>query len=283
MSTVLKFRRGNTAAANAFTGQEGELFVDTTKDTLVVHDGVTAGGVPLATESYVTTQIGNLSLFSGSYDDLTNKPTIPTTTSQLTNNSGFITSSALSGYATESYVGTQLSTKQNTLVSGNNIKTINGYSLLGTGNINIAGGGSSLVYGQFADNQVDLTSTSTDQVIDTYSASLYRSSKYIIQAVCSGVGLHTTEIVLLHDGTNVYITEYGTLFTDTSLFTVDANITAGDVNLTVTPVNANTSFDVVRTSLAARPYEAPSLQGDLMTLSGAEDLQTATGSVDLNA
>ena len=38
---------------------------------------------------------------SGSYNDLTDKPTIPTTTSQLTNNSGFITDSALNGYATE--------------------------------------------------------------------------------------------------------------------------------------------------------------------------------------
>ena len=33
-------------------------------------------------------------LFSGSYTDLTNKPTIPTLTSQLTNDSGFITSAA---------------------------------------------------------------------------------------------------------------------------------------------------------------------------------------------
>ena len=30
-------------------------------------------------------------LFSGNYDDLTNKPTIPTKTSELTNDSGFIT------------------------------------------------------------------------------------------------------------------------------------------------------------------------------------------------
>ena len=37
---------------------------------------------------------------SGSYNDLENKPTIPTTTSQLTNDSGFITSAALTPYAT---------------------------------------------------------------------------------------------------------------------------------------------------------------------------------------
>jgi hypothetical protein len=38
------------------------------------------------------TGVVTLNLFSGDYDDLTNKPTIPTLTSQLTNDSGFITS-----------------------------------------------------------------------------------------------------------------------------------------------------------------------------------------------
>ena len=49
----------------------------------------------------------------------------------------------LSGYATKDYVDTGLSGKQNTLVSGVNIKTINNNSLLGTGNIEIqaSGGG----------------------------------------------------------------------------------------------------------------------------------------------
>lgn len=40
----------------------------------------------------------------------------------------------------------KLSTKQDTLVSGNNIKTINNQSLLGTGNIEISGGGDSNIY-----------------------------------------------------------------------------------------------------------------------------------------
>lgn len=54
MSTVLKLRRGTTAEHSSFTGEVGEVTVDTTKDTVVVHDGTTAGGVPLAKESTVT-------------------------------------------------------------------------------------------------------------------------------------------------------------------------------------------------------------------------------------
>ena len=38
---------------------------------------------------------------TGAYNDLTGKPTIPTTTSELTNDSGFITSSELFDYATK--------------------------------------------------------------------------------------------------------------------------------------------------------------------------------------
>jgi hypothetical protein len=36
----------------------GELTVDTTKNTVVVHDGVTAGGIPLAKESAVSGDAG---------------------------------------------------------------------------------------------------------------------------------------------------------------------------------------------------------------------------------
>jgi hypothetical protein len=51
MSTALKLRRGTTAQHSTFTGAEGEVTVDTTKDTVVVHDGSTAGGFPLAKEN----------------------------------------------------------------------------------------------------------------------------------------------------------------------------------------------------------------------------------------
>lgn len=57
MATILQLRRGTTVQHSTFTGAVGEVTVDTTKDTVVVHDGTTAGGKPLATEAYVTSQI----------------------------------------------------------------------------------------------------------------------------------------------------------------------------------------------------------------------------------
>jgi len=65
---------------------------------------------------------------SGAYNSSTGVITIPTNTSQLTNGAGFITASDITG-------------KQATLISGTNIKTINGTSILGSGDITISGGG----------------------------------------------------------------------------------------------------------------------------------------------
>jgi hypothetical protein len=47
MATNLLLRRGTAAEAAAYTGGEGELFVDLDNNQVYVHDGVTAGGVPL--------------------------------------------------------------------------------------------------------------------------------------------------------------------------------------------------------------------------------------------
>lgn len=51
MPTQVQTRRGTTAQHSSFTGAAGELTVDTDKKTVVVHDGSTAGGTPLAKEA----------------------------------------------------------------------------------------------------------------------------------------------------------------------------------------------------------------------------------------
>jgi len=53
MSTAVQFRRGTAAEHDSFTGLVGEITVDTTNDTLRVHDGSTAGGFRLAKYSEV--------------------------------------------------------------------------------------------------------------------------------------------------------------------------------------------------------------------------------------
>ena len=48
MPTEVQFRRGTTAQNNSFTGAAGELSVNTTNNSLRIHDGSTAGGFEVA-------------------------------------------------------------------------------------------------------------------------------------------------------------------------------------------------------------------------------------------
>ena len=57
MATQVQHRRGNTSQTSAFTGAIAEITVDTDKKTLVVHDGTTAGGIPLATQANVSSSV----------------------------------------------------------------------------------------------------------------------------------------------------------------------------------------------------------------------------------
>lgn len=52
MTRIVQFRRNTTSAVAAILGAPGELIVDTTLNTLTVHDGVTTGGTTLATQAY---------------------------------------------------------------------------------------------------------------------------------------------------------------------------------------------------------------------------------------
>jgi len=54
MPSILKLRRGTTTEHLSFTGEEGELTADTSKDCVVLHDGLTAGGFEVAMASDIT-------------------------------------------------------------------------------------------------------------------------------------------------------------------------------------------------------------------------------------
>lgn len=65
----VQLRRGTTAEHAVFTGAEGELTIDTTRDIAVVHDGVTPGGHELvgvaATQSLSNKSFANYVSFGG--------------------------------------------------------------------------------------------------------------------------------------------------------------------------------------------------------------------------
>lgn len=72
ISAAVQQYRGTTDQHSTYTGPVGEITVDTTKNTAVVHDGSTAGGHPLAKEALNVTASGGVLVNSGSATTLAN-------------------------------------------------------------------------------------------------------------------------------------------------------------------------------------------------------------------
>ena len=74
--------------------------------------------------------------------------------------------------------------------------------------------------------------------IASHAAATYRTVKYLVQCT-QGTDYHSTEVNLIHDGTTVYITEYGSLWDNAALGTFDATITGGNILLQITAGSAS--------------------------------------------
>ena len=123
----------NVGGINYVAGNGIEIIEDTINNTITSYNDLTdLPTIPTKTSELINDNnfIDGSTLsevaYSGDYNDLINLPEIPQNTSDLVNDSGFIDNTELT---------TALSTKQDTLVSGTNIKTIKNQSILGAGNI----------------------------------------------------------------------------------------------------------------------------------------------------
>jgi hypothetical protein len=93
------------------------------------------------------------------------------------------------------------------------------------------------------------TSTTSQTVIHTLSTSTYRSVEYMIQAT-QGTDYHLTKVLAIHDGTLVYPTEYGTLYTNSSLAAFDVDVSGGNMRLLVTPSSSSlTTYKIKFTAI----------------------------------
>ena len=98
--------------------------------------------------------------------------------------------------------------------------------------------------------------TSTAVVINTFDKTVHVTGKYLVQ-VKQSTSYHSSEVLLIHDGTTAYMTEYAAVWNSSILGTLDAVISGNNVNLTFTAtaatVAANAIVDVriTRLSVAA--------------------------------
>jgi hypothetical protein len=79
----------------------------------------------------------------------------------------------------------------------------------------------------------------SNAVIDTFDATVYRSAKYVLSVSNSSLGEYeTTEVLVIHNGTTAYKNQYGTIYTGTSsLGTVSVLYTSGTVELSYQGAN----------------------------------------------
>ena len=122
---------------------------------------------------YSTTEQMNTAI-STATSGKADKSEIPTKTSQLTNDSGFLTShQSLSDYYTKTESNQLLANKQDSLVSGTNIKTVNNQSILGEGNITIEAGSQITVDSEITENsQNPVTSAAIYQMVGNVEEAL---------------------------------------------------------------------------------------------------------------
>ena len=94
---------------------------------------------------------------------------------------------------------------------------------------------------------------STGTTVNSMPAATFVTAKILVQ-VKQGSAYHSTELMLVHDGTDVYLTEYGTVYTSDIIGTFDASISGGNVNViftkTAAAVAANAQAQVRTTRLA---------------------------------
>jgi hypothetical protein len=115
--------------------------------------------------------------------------------------------------------------------------------------INGATFGNNLVLSSSA--RITTSNTSSGQIVDTFAITTYRSAKYVI-SITDPVGnnYQATELMLLHDGTITYTTEYATLLSNTTLAVFTSDISSGNARLLVTPNVANVQINVAKTLIS---------------------------------
>jgi hypothetical protein len=89
--------------------------------------------------------------------------------------------------------------------------------------------------------------SNTTSTISSFISSSFVTGKYLVQ-MKQGANYHSAEVLLVHNGSTVYMTEYASIQTASIVGTLDAAVSGGSIILTLTPtaetVANNAQIDV---------------------------------------
>lgn len=93
-----------------------------------------------------------------------------------------------------------------------------------------------------------VSTSASEIVVDQFSASQYRSAKYMVQVdnTAHNNQFQTSEVLLVHNGSATFITEYGQVATSLTIATIDSDINSGMVRLKVTPSVTSSTIKITR-------------------------------------
>jgi hypothetical protein len=92
--------------------------------------------------------------------------------------------------------------------------------------------------GSAGNNENTITGIENATVIDNFDATVWRMVKYIISISKTTAGdnkFYATEMTILVDGTDVSVSEYGTIDNNGNIGTISVSRTGNTVAITVTP------------------------------------------------
>lgn len=204
-------------------GYGGTGAVSFTSGALLKGNGTSA--ISVANASDIVSAIGSTAVSNAtSATNATNVATTGAVTTSATHYIGFVTSNTSGNLGINTATNLTYNPGTGALVAG----TLSGN--VSTANLNMTASGTNISNRAVVQATVATTSATA---VDTWAIATYRSAKYIVQ-VKQGTNYSVHEILVIHDGTTTYKTEYGVLETNGALATFTTDISTTNARLLVT-------------------------------------------------
>jgi len=128
------------------------------------------------------------------------------------------------------------------------LQTIRVHDGATAGGFPLVGGGAVFTILQYESSTITGTSLTN---LDSFDATEYRTAKYLAQ-IKDGAAVHSSEVMVTHNGTNAYISEYGIVTSGSELGEFTASLAAGTLTLQFTPTSATSMvIKLIRMSISA--------------------------------